>query len=75
MAQDQTEQARVRLLRLLMRKVEEDTYPSSTMLDTIEELLSPDDIADYAGLLLGHIENDQYPSTSMIDRIRNLSVG
>ena len=73
MPEDQSEQARVRLLRTLMTKVSEDTYPSATMMDTIEELLHPDDVAEYADLLLDHVENDTYPSTSMIYRVRNLA--
>jgi hypothetical protein len=63
------------LLQSLLRKVSEDPYPSSTMLDTIEELLTPDDVADYAQVLLQHIEDDRFPSIPMIDRLRELSVG
>lgn len=66
---------RQQLLRSLMSKVAEDPYPSSTMMDTIEELLTPEDVPDYAKVLLAHIDNDQFPSTSLIDRLRNLSVG
>jgi hypothetical protein len=73
MPEDQSDQARVRLLRTLMAKVSEDTYPSATMMDTIEELLQPDEVAEYADVLLGHVENDTYPSTPMIYRLRNLS--
>ena len=66
---------RQELLRSLMRRVAEDPYPSTTMMDTIEELLTPEDVGAYAKVLLQHIENDQFPSTSMIDRLRDLSVG
>lgn len=74
MAEDQSEEARVRLLRTLMRKVSEDNYPSTTMMDTIEELLQPDEVAAYADVLLSHIEDATYPSTPMIARLRNLAV-
>lgn len=73
MAEDQSEQVRARLLKSLMRKVADDTYPSVTMMDTIEELLRPDEVADYADVLLSHVENDTYPSTAMIDRLRDLT--
>jgi hypothetical protein len=66
---------RSELLRSLMRKVADDPYPSTTMMDTIEELLTPEDVPAYAKVLLRHIDNDQFPSTPMIDRLRNLSVG
>lgn len=73
MTDDATETARARLLQALLRKVATDTYPSTTMLDTIEELLTPDDVEEYADLLLQKIENDQFPSIPMIDRLRDLS--
>lgn len=63
------------LLRSLMKKVAEDPYPSSTMMDTIEELLTPEDVPAYAKVLMQHIDADRFPSTPMIDRLRNLSVG
>ena len=74
MAEQPTEVVRSRLLAALMDKVREDTYPSSTMLDTIEELLTPDDVDDYTDLLLSKIEDDQFPSIPMISRLRDLAV-
>jgi hypothetical protein len=80
MAQEQTqptdpaEIVRSRLLAALMEKVSEDQYPSTTMLDTIEELLTPDDVDDYTDLLLSKIEDDRFPSIPMISRLRDLAV-
>lgn len=74
MAQDSSD-VRSQLLRSLMRKIENEPYPSNSMMDTIEQLLTPDDVLGYAKVLLSHIDDDQFPSISMIDRIRNLSVG
>jgi hypothetical protein len=71
---DPTEIVRSRLLAALMDKVSQDTYPSTTMLDTIEELLTPDDVDDYTDLLLSKIEDDQFPSIPMISRLRDLAV-
>jgi hypothetical protein len=73
-AEDQSD-PRTMLLRSLLKKVAEDPYPSTTMMDTIEELLTPDDVPAYAQVLLQHIDDDRFPSTPMIDRLRNLSVG
>ena len=67
--------ARSELLRSLLKKVESDPYPSITMMDTIEELLTPEEVPVYAQVLMKHIDNDNFPSISMIDRLRNLSVG
>ena len=44
MADDIQEEVRSRTLQLLLDKVHADTYPSSTMLDIVERLLSPDDV-------------------------------
>jgi hypothetical protein len=72
MAKDVYEYARVRLLRVLMDKVAEETYPSSAMLDTIEQLMIPAELPVYAQLLLEHIESSRFPSIAMINRLRNL---
>jgi hypothetical protein len=65
--------ARTMLLRALMSKVAEDTYPSTTMLDTIEELLEDnDELDDYVALLVSRIADEQYPSIPMINRVRDL---
>jgi hypothetical protein len=74
MAEQPTEVVRARLLEALMDKVREDTYPSTTMLDTIEEMLTPDDVEEYADILLSKIEDDRFPSIPMIDRLRDLAV-
>jgi hypothetical protein len=66
---------RAELLRSLLKKVESDPYPSITMMDTIEELLTPEDVPAYAQVLMKHIDNDNFPSISMIDRLKSLGVG
>jgi hypothetical protein len=64
---------RVELLRQLLQKVHEDPFPSTTMLDQIEELLEPDEVPVYARILLAKIEDETFPSTSMIYRIAALT--
>ena len=64
---------RVELLRQLLHKVHEDPFPSTTMLDQIEELLTPDEVPAYARILLAKVEDDTFPSTSMIQRIAALT--
>ncbi|NUR09310.1 MAG: hypothetical protein HOQ45_20195 [Nocardioidaceae bacterium] len=69
---DESPDSRQLLLRTLMAKVADETYPSNTTLDFIEELLTPDEVDAYAQMLIGHIENDQFPSIPMIARVRDL---
>jgi hypothetical protein len=73
MAQERFD-VRSELLRSLLSKVEEDPYPSTTMMDMIEELLTPEDVPRYARILLRHVNGDQFPSIDMLDRIKNLAV-
>jgi hypothetical protein len=66
---EQSEGVRRQLLDLLLEKVAEDTYPSSTMLDLIELLVTPDEIDEYSEILMAKIEGDTYPSNSLIRRL------
>jgi hypothetical protein len=72
MARDEYDFARVQLLRVLMDKVAEENYPSATMMDTIEELMIPQELPVYAQLLVNHIESSRFPSIDMIQRLRDL---
>ena len=73
MAREEQHDTRQQLLQLLLEKVTADTYPSATMLDLIEELLTPDDVQSYSEMLLEKIRNDNYPSFSLMDRLRALA--
>lgn len=65
--------ARARLLDVLLTKVAEDSYPSSTMLDRIEQLLQPDDVEAYAAVLMDKVAEENYPSMSIIQRLVTLT--
>lgn len=71
--QDTREQTRAALLSSLMRKLEADPYPSSTMMDMVEELLTPEDVEPYVKLLLERIDNDNFPSISMLGRVQSFA--
>jgi hypothetical protein len=74
MAEDDSD-ARKRLFGVLLDKVAQDVYPSTTMLDYIEEILEPDDVDAYAAVLLEKIADETYPSVSMMRRLINVTVG
>ena len=65
---------RSELLKNLLSKVEQDPYPSLTMLNLIEELLTPDEVPQYARVLLDKVADEQFPSVSMLVRIRDLAI-
>jgi len=69
---DKQTDVRAQLVQSLVDKVDEDQYPSTTMMDTIEEMLTPDELQQYASMLLAKVADDTYPSLGMIRRIRDL---
>jgi hypothetical protein len=69
MADEATELHR-EVLDILMEKVEADPYPSTTMMDTIEQMLRPEDVAAYAEILMDKIRADRFPSIDMLARVR-----
>lgn len=63
---------RAQILQELWRRVEEDTYPSATLMDQIEGLLRPDEVPAYGELLMRKIRPDVYPSIDLINRVVRL---
>jgi len=64
---------REEILRMLMGRVAEDQYPSATMLDMIEEMLTPAELPLYVEALLNRVRSDRFPSIPMLNRIKNLT--
>lgn len=69
---DQQHDIRGALLAVLMKKVEEDQYPSATMMDLIEQELTDEQMSQYARVLLEKIQADTYPSIDLIRRLTAL---
>jgi hypothetical protein len=61
------------LVDALMEKVRNDPYPSIDMLNSLEALLDPLELEEYAEMLLEKVRNDKYPSWNMIYRLHNLA--
>jgi hypothetical protein len=73
MAGDDTYSVREVLLETLLEKVEHEQYPSATMLNMIEELLTPDDVPRYAEALRQRIASDNFPSIPMMARLKKFA--
>ncbi|MGH4001189.1 MAG: hypothetical protein ACRDTJ_27450, partial [Pseudonocardiaceae bacterium] len=54
------------LLSVLLDKIDADRYPSSTMMDLVEEILQPEDVQAYADVLMAKIREDQFPSMALM---------
>ena len=64
---------REEILDALLEKIRQDRYPSSTMMDDVERILTPWRRKDYAEALLEKVRENHYPSRSMIQRLLRLS--
>jgi hypothetical protein len=63
---------RAKYLRILMERVRDDMYPSTTHMNLIERSLPAQWIPDYLDILFEKVENDANPSTTMMQRIAGL---
>ena len=57
------------VVNLLVEKIASDRNPFVTMMNLVEELLAPDDVPAYLGVLLDKVRTERYPSLSMIRRL------
>lgn len=64
---------REQVLDVLLEKIRGDRYPSPTMMDDVESLLTPWRIEDYAQVLMEKVRDDRFPSHAMIKRLARLS--
>ncbi len=64
---------RAELVALLMQKVEEDRYPSTTMLDMLEEMLTPEDVPAYVEALANRMRSENFPSIPMLSRLQKFA--
>jgi hypothetical protein len=71
MAIDQDD-ARAALVHTLLEKVANDTYPSTTMLDLIEKLLTPEEQPTYVVMLQDKIRSERFPSMPLLIRLSKL---
>jgi hypothetical protein len=64
--------ARAELVATLLQKVQEDRYPSTTMLDLIENLLRPEEEPAYVVVLQDKLRSERYPSIPMLIRLTRM---
>jgi hypothetical protein len=64
---------RAELVSVLIQKIENDQYPSTTMLDMLEELLAPEDVPAYVQLLTRRIRSERFPSIPMLHRLQKFA--
>ena len=61
------------LVDSLLKQIEDETFPSVTMMNRVEAALrTREQVEDYVKTLLSKVTSTQYPSISMLDRIEGL---
>lgn len=60
--------------RILLARVRQDQYPSSTHMNLLEQSLPPEMVEDYVHVLFEKILTDPVPSIPMLKRIQRLTV-
>lgn len=62
-----------RVFEVLLRKVEQDRYPSTQQLDLLEKHMTDRGRQELIAVLADKIANDRYPSMQMIRRLLRLA--
>ena len=60
--------------RILLARVRQDQYPSTTQMNLLEQSLPPDMLEDYVNVLFEKVLTDPVPSIPMLKRIQRLAV-
>ena len=67
------DEARSWFVQVLLEKVRDDPYPSSTQLALIEESLPREMVSDYLQVLMDKVAQDTVPSIPMLQRIQRVA--
>ena len=66
-------EARAVLAGMLLKRVKDDRYPSSTEMNLIEEIIPPQLLPRYVDVLLDKMAQESRPSISMIHRLSRVT--
>jgi len=59
------------IFELLLGKVRDDQFPSATMLDMIEYMIRPDQVEEYASVLMEKVSQESFPSLDHLRRLQS----
>jgi hypothetical protein len=66
------DQVQTALARVLLERVRQENYPSSTQMDVLEEIIPPDLMRDYINVLLEKTLTSRWPSISIVRRLQRM---
>jgi hypothetical protein len=67
------QQAETALARVLLERIRNDAYPSTTQMTMLEQVIPASLVQEYMNVLLTKVSQDQWPSTPMLARIRRVA--
>ncbi len=67
------QEAETALARVLLERIRNDTYPSTTQMGMLEDIIPPSLVQEYLTVLLKKVSEDQWPSTPMLARIKRVA--
>jgi hypothetical protein len=70
---DRGQDLHAQILELLLEKVREDQYPSTTHLDLIEQILRDDETEQYTSVLIDKLGDENYPSLDQLRRLQRFA--
>jgi hypothetical protein len=67
------EEAQTALSRILLEKIRQDRFPSTTQMAMLEQSLPPSLNREYLNILLEKVIQDERPSITMLRRIQRIA--
>ena len=67
------QKAEAALAGVLLERIRNDTYPSTTQMAMLEQILPESLVQEYLTVLLTKVAQDQWPSVPMLGRIRRVA--
>ncbi|HEY2603493.1 MAG TPA: hypothetical protein VGI67_18195 [Thermoleophilaceae bacterium] len=67
------EEAQTAIARLLLEKVRQDKYPSTTQMGMLEQILPPEFVREYLNVLLEKVLTERQPSIAMLRRLARIA--
>ena len=67
------DKAQTAFARVLLDRIRHDTYPSTTHMSMLEQVIPPALVGEYLTILLAKVSDDRWPSIPLLGRIERIS--
>jgi len=66
-------EAQTALSRILLEKVRQDTHPSTTQMNILEQTMPPELVREYLNILFEKLLTERSPSIQMLRRVQRIA--